>query len=44
MEKDFGFAYFILQCDTMGKGVLVLLLILSVASWYLIVTKAIANI
>lgn len=27
----------------MGKGVLALLLVLSVASWYLIVTKAIAN-
>jgi biopolymer transport protein ExbB len=43
MEQDFGFAHFILQCDTMGKGVLALLLLLSVASWYLIVTKAVAN-
>lgn len=43
MEQDFGFAHFILQCDTMGKGVLALLLALSVASWYLMVTKAVAN-
>jgi biopolymer transport protein ExbB len=44
MGQDFGFAHFISQCDTMGKGVLALLLALSVASWYLIVTKAIANV
>ena len=43
MEQSFGFAHFILQCDAMGKGVLLLLLALSVASWYLIVTKAMAN-
>jgi biopolymer transport protein ExbB len=43
MEQGFGFAHFVLQCDAMGKGVLVLLLALSVASWYLIVTKAITN-
>jgi biopolymer transport protein ExbB len=43
MEQDFGFAHFVAQCDTMGKGVLVLLLMLSAASWYLIVSKAIAN-
>ena len=40
MEQDYGFAHFISQCDTMGKGVLLLLLVLSVASWYLMVTKA----
>jgi biopolymer transport protein ExbB len=43
MEQGFGFAHFVLQCDAMGKGVLVLLLALSVASWYLIVSKAITN-
>ena len=43
MEQGFGFAHFILQCDAMGKSVLLLLLALSVASWYLIVTKAMAN-
>jgi len=44
MELGFGFAHFILQCDAMGQGVLALLLALSVASWYLIVTKSLANI
>ena len=44
MEQSFGFAHFVSQCDAMGKGVLILLLVLSVASWYLIVSKAIANI
>lgn len=43
MEQGFGFAHFISQCDAMGTGVLVLLLVLSLASWYLMVTKAVAN-
>lgn len=44
MEQGFGFAHFISQCDAIGIAVLILLLVLSVASWFLIVTKAIANI
>ena len=43
MEANFGIVHFISHCDAMGKGVLVLLLLLSMASWYLIFTKAIAN-
>jgi biopolymer transport protein ExbB len=43
MGQDFGLAHFVAQCDTMGKGVLLLLLMLSAASWYLIVSKALAN-
>ena len=43
MENSLGFAHFIFQADAMGLGVLMLLLLLSVASWYLIVTKALAN-
>ena len=43
MEQSYGFAHFISQCDDTGKGVLALLLVLSIASWYLIVTKAVAN-
>jgi biopolymer transport protein ExbB len=43
MESNLGFAHFISQCDAVGRGVLFVLLLLSVASWYLIVTKAIAN-
>lgn len=43
MEHSLGFAHFISQTDAMGKGVLALLLLMSVASWYLTVTKMIAN-
>lgn len=43
MEEGLGFAHFISQVDGMGKIVLALLLMLSLASWYLMVTKAIAN-
>ena len=43
MEQSLGFAHFISQVDAMGKIVLALLLVLSIASWYLMVTKAIAN-
>lgn len=43
MENSLGFAHFLAQTDTLGRIVLLLLLSLSVASWYLIVTKAVAN-
>ncbi len=43
MEEGLGFAHFISQVDAMGKVVLTLLLALSIASWYLMVTKAVAN-
>ncbi|SFP94322.1 outer membrane transport energization protein ExbB [Nitrosomonas cryotolerans] len=43
MEKGLGFAQFFAQIDGVGISVLVLLLSLSVASWYLIITKSIAN-
>ncbi len=38
-----GFAHFLTQTDGVGKLVLITLLLLSMASWYLIVTRAIAN-
>lgn len=38
-----GFAHFLSQTDALGRTVLLLLLALSVASWYLIVTKAISS-
>jgi biopolymer transport protein ExbB len=38
-----GFAHFLTQADGVGKGVLLVLLLLSMASWYLIVTRALAN-
>ena len=43
MEKELGFAHFLAEVDGVGISVLVLLLALSVASWYLILTKGIAN-
>ncbi len=43
MSHELGISHFVAQVDTVGKGVLVFLLILSVASWYLIFTKGLAN-
>lgn len=43
MEKELGFSHFLAQIDGVGISVLVLLLSLSVASWYLIITKSITN-
>ena len=43
MEQGLGFSHFLDQIDGVGMSVLVLLLSLSVASWYLIITKSIAN-
>lgn len=43
MESSLGFAHFLSQTDALARIVLLLLLALSVASWYLIVTKALAN-
>lgn len=43
MEQGLGFSHFLDQIDSVGISVLVLLLSLSVASWYLIITKSIAN-
>lgn len=42
MEQKIGFAHFLAQTDAVGMAILVILLCMSVASWYLIVTKAIA--
>ena len=43
MEQGLGFAHFLGQTDLLGRIVLGLLLALSVASWYLIATKGLAN-
>ena len=43
MAHALGLAHFVAQVDTVGKVVLVFLLMLSVASWYLIFTKGLAN-
>tara|TARA_B100000686_G_scaffold350976_1_gene448408 strand:+ start:228 stop:968 length:741 start_codon:yes stop_codon:yes gene_type:complete len=43
MEQGQVYSNFLNQIDEVGISVLVLLLLLSVASWYLILTKSIAN-
>lgn len=43
MEQKLGFAHFISQTDAVGLTVLLLLVSMSIASWYLILTRAIAN-
>ena len=43
MEQGLGFAHFLTQTDDVGKVVLGALLLLSTASWYLIITCALAN-
>ncbi len=44
MNESLGFAHFLAQTDAVGRMVLLLLLALSVASWYLILTKSLANV
>ncbi len=44
MQTGLGFSNFLAQLDGVGMTVLILLFALSVASWYLILTKGISNI
>lgn len=39
-QQSIGFAHFLAQTDSVGKTILVILLLMSVTTWYLIVTKA----
>jgi biopolymer transport protein ExbB len=39
--QGLGFAHLLAQTDSLGKAILVILLVMSVATWYLIVTKGI---
>lgn len=43
MEHGLGFSHFLAQIDEVGMAVLGLLISLSVASWYLIITKSATN-
>lgn len=43
MQTQVGFAHFLAQTDAVGHALLAFLLLMSVASWYLIVTKALAH-
>jgi len=38
-----GFAHFVSQTDGLGKAQFFILVLMSLATWYLIVVKAIAN-
>jgi biopolymer transport protein ExbB len=42
VEQQIGFAHFLAQTDGVARAILVVLLVMSVVSWYLIATKAIA--
>jgi biopolymer transport protein ExbB len=42
VEPQIGFAHFLAQTDPVGRAILAVLVLMSMASWYLIVTKAIA--
>ncbi len=44
MNESLGFAHFLAQTDAVGRVVLALLLAMSMASWYLILTKSLSNI
>ena len=44
MEQKLGFAHFISQTDAVGLTVLLILVGMSVASWYLILTRTITNV
>ena len=41
--QTLGFANFLAQADTLARALLVILLGMSLATWYLIVTKALAQ-
>ena len=43
MQTQVGFAHFLAQTDAVAATLLVFLLLMSIASWYLIVTKALAH-
>src|SRR3546814_13115413 len=41
--QGLGFGHFLAQTDGVAKTILIIMLLASVTSWYLIITKAIAN-
>ena len=43
MQQKLGFAHFISQTDAVGMAVLLILVGMSIASWYLILTRTITN-
>jgi biopolymer transport protein ExbB len=43
MQESIGFSHFLAQTDAVGRTILAILVAMSIASWYLILTKAIAH-
>jgi biopolymer transport protein ExbB len=43
LEPQIGFAHFLAQTDAVGKSLLAILIAMSVMSWYLVITKALAG-
>ena len=43
-QQSIGFAGFLAQTDAIGKAILAILMVMSIATWYLIVTKTLAAI
>ena len=43
MEPQIGFSHFLAQTDGIARAILVILLLMSLASWYLLFTKALAQ-
>ena len=43
MQESLGFGHFLAQADVVAKGILLLMLVMSVATWYLIITKSLQN-
>ncbi|CAM4080015.1 MotA/TolQ/ExbB proton channel family protein [Kerstersia similis] len=42
-EQSMGFLHFVAQSDVVGKALFIVLLVMSLISWYLIIVKAISN-
>ncbi len=43
MQEGLGFSHFLVQADGVAKGILLLMLVMSVSTWYLIFTKSLQN-
>ena len=43
METNLGFAHFLTQADGIAKAILLMMLVMSVTTWYLIFTKTVRN-
>lgn len=44
MENSLGFAHFLAHADSVARFILVVLVVMSVGTWYLIVVKGVQNV